>query len=304
MKSITVFTPTFNRAYLLPRLYKSLCEQSSKDFLWLIIDDGSSDNTRELVVQWIAENKIEIQYHYKENGGMHTGHNLANALIETDYNVCVDSDDLLLADSIQTFVRLIKQNKLSENPILAGIIGLNITTTGRIIGNKFPEDKLQSSYQDITYVYKAKGDKKIVFKTKYVKSIEPYPVFPPEKFVPLYFPIVLDAKYEFLCFNENFCIVEYQDDGSTMNIYKQYFSNPKGFRFARSIEIQYFKNIKRKFKSAAHMVSSNVILKKLNLVKGSPNILLTILAIPLGVVFFFYIKSKLNSKRDISEYVK
>jgi glycosyltransferase involved in cell wall biosynthesis len=304
MKSITVFTPTFNRAYLLPRLYKSLCEQSSKDFLWLIIDDGSSDNTRELVEQWIVEAKIEIHYQYKENGGMHTGHNLANALIETDYNVCVDSDDLLLADSIQTFVRLIKQNKLSENPILAGIIGLNITTTGRIIGNKFPEDKLQSSYQDITYVYKAKGDKKIVFKTKYVKSIEPYPVFPPEKFVPLYFPIVLDAKYEFLCFNENFCIVEYQDDGSTMNIYKQYFSNPKGFRFARGIEIQYFKNIKRKFKSAAHMVSSNVILKELNLVKGSPNILLTILAIPLGVVSFFYIKSKLNSKRDISEYVK
>lgn len=304
MKTITVFTPTYNRAHLLPRLYESLCEQTNNDFLWLVIDDGSSDDTKNLVEKWIKEAKIEIQYQYKENGGMHTGHNLAYKLINTEYNICIDSDDFLLTNSIQKIIFLIKKYNLSKNEKLTGIIGLNITTGGKIIGNKFPEDILQTSYQNISYVHKAIGDKKIVFKTENVKKVKPYPTFSSEKFVPLYLPIVLDDEYEYLCFNKNFCIVEYQDDGSTINIYQQYIKNPRGFRYARNVEIIHLKSLKRKYKSAIHLVSSNLILKEINLVKGSPNIALTVLAIPFGIAWYLYIKSKLNSKRDISEYIK
>src|SRR5690606_35774747 len=99
MKTITVFTPTYNRAHLLPRLYESLCRQTSKDFLWLVIDDGSVDNTKEIVQSWIKENIIQIEYHFKENGGMHTGHNMAIKNIKTELCMCVDSDDYLLDDS-------------------------------------------------------------------------------------------------------------------------------------------------------------------------------------------------------------
>ena len=101
MKSITVFTPTYNRAYCLHQVYESLLRQTSKAFQWLIIDDGSTDNTRQLVQQWKNDNKIQIQYHFKANGGMHTGHNAAYQLIETDLNVCVDSDDFLTDNAIE-----------------------------------------------------------------------------------------------------------------------------------------------------------------------------------------------------------
>lgn len=303
MKKITVFTTTFNRAYLLPRLYKSLCEQTNNDFVWLIIDDGSTDNTRELVREWIQEKKIPINYQYKDNGGMHTGHNLAYELIDTEYNVCVDSDDFLLKDSIETFLSLIQTHKISEDNTLTGFIGLNVTIDGTVIGNKFPKDILRSTYQDISYIHNAVGDKKIVFKSKNVKKLDPYPTYSPEKFVPLYFPIVLDSKYEYLCFNTNFCVVEYQDDGSTINIFKQYVKNPQGFRFSRSIELIHFKHFKNRFKSAIHLVSSNLILKEVNLVKGSPSILLTFFAIPFGIAWYFRVKSMLNSKRDISNYI-
>src|SRR5690554_1440544 len=99
-KTITIFTPTFNRAHLLPRLYQSLCSQTSSDFLWLVIDDGSSDGTDELVKEWQEENKIAIEYHFKENGGMHTGHNLAYQVIDTELNVCIDSDDYMPEDAV------------------------------------------------------------------------------------------------------------------------------------------------------------------------------------------------------------
>lgn len=303
MKTITVFTTTYNRAHLLPRLYKSLVDQTNQDFIWVVVDDGSIDNTRTLVEKWLCDAKIEIQYHYKPNGGMHTGHNLAYKMIDTEYNVCVDSDDFLLPNSVDLILNLIKKHDISDNLKLAGIIGLNITTKQKVIGTKFPKDILKSTYQNLAHIHKAVGDKKIVFKTDKIKGVKPYPTFDSENFVPLYFPIVLDLENEYLCFNEYFCIVDYQLDGSTINIYKQYMKNPKGFRFSRKIEMQYLKSRKRKFKSAVHLVSSNLILKELNMIKGSPKLLITILAIPFGIVWYFYIKFKLNSKRDISEYI-
>ena len=98
---ITVFTPAYNRAHTLPRTYESLKRQNNKNFIWLIIDDGSIDNTQELVDQWIKEdNDFIIQYIYKENGGMHTAHNVAYQNITTELNVCIDSDDCLADNAI------------------------------------------------------------------------------------------------------------------------------------------------------------------------------------------------------------
>ena len=95
MKKITVFTPTYNRAGLLVQLYDSLKKQTSKDFVWLIVDDGSTDNTKDVVDGFIKENKIEIDYHYKPNGGKNTAIDLAHEICKTDFIACVDSDDFL-----------------------------------------------------------------------------------------------------------------------------------------------------------------------------------------------------------------
>ena len=99
--TLTIFTPAYNRAYTLHKCYESLKKQTNKDFEWLIIDDGSTDNTRELVQSWIEENLIPIKYHYQKNQGMHGAHNSAYELIDTKLNVCIDSDDYMPDDAVE-----------------------------------------------------------------------------------------------------------------------------------------------------------------------------------------------------------
>ena len=106
MIRLTVFTPAYNRAHTLPRTYESLCNQKCKDFCWLIIDDGSTDDTEQLVKGWMEkDNGFEIQYIYKENGGMHTAHNMAYENITTELNVCVDSDDCMAEDGVAKILK-------------------------------------------------------------------------------------------------------------------------------------------------------------------------------------------------------
>ena len=92
-KTLTIFTPAYNRAHTIDRTYQSLIRQTCKDFLWLIVDDGSTDGTKKLVEGWIRENKIPISYIYQENQGMHGAHNTAYKNITTELNTCIDSDD-------------------------------------------------------------------------------------------------------------------------------------------------------------------------------------------------------------------
>jgi len=137
MELITVFTPTFNRAYILPQLYESLLRQNNKNFIWLIIDDGSSDNTNELVQSWINSNIINIQYHYKVNGGMHTAHNLAYNLINTELNMCIDSDDYLIDNAIEKILTFWGKNKKDS---VGAIYALDATKNNKILGEKYPSD--------------------------------------------------------------------------------------------------------------------------------------------------------------------
>jgi len=300
MKTITVFTPTYNRAYCLHHLYESLLRQTSQDFEWLIIDDGSTDNTKALVSEWVTEKKIDIKYVYQENGGMHTGHNKAYSSIETELNVCIDSDDYMPDDAIEKINFLWK--KYGSNNY-AGLIGLDITISNKIIGNKFPSNIKECTYSELSPKYNVVGDKKIVYRTELVKKYEPYPVFKDEKFVPLYLPIIIDKDFKLLCFNEVFCIVDYQLDGSTLNIYNQYFKNPKGFSYSRKIEMNYLPYNLLKFKSAIHYVSTSIILKNYKFMKESPMKMYTFLALPFGVLLFILLSVKRNRKRNIAKYV-
>ncbi|MCZ8197316.1 MAG: glycosyltransferase family 2 protein [Flavobacterium sp.] len=300
MKTLTIFTPTYNRAYCLHLCYESLLRQTSNDFEWLIVDDGSTDTTKELVQGWINENKIPIRYSYKINQGMHSGHNAAYSQISTELNVCVDSDDYMPDDAVEKIIALWRKYGSDK---YAGLIGLDETINKTIIGTKFPDDVKECTYGELKPKYGVVGDKKIIYRTEVVKQLEPYPIFEGEKFVPLYFPIVIDKEYKLLSFNEVFCTVDYQLDGSTLNIYNQYFKNPKGFSFSRKIEMIYLPFTSQKIKSCIHYVATSIMTKNFGFLKESPKKIFTFLAIPFGIAFYIYLLKKKNKTRDITKYV-
>lgn len=287
MKTLTVFTPTYNRAYLLPKLYKSLCNQTNNDFIWLIIDDGSSDGTDKLVQNWIEENKIKIQYEYKENGGMHTGHNLAYRLIETELNVCIDSDDYMPSNAVD----LILENfdNLSNN--IAGLVGLDAIENGKIIGTKIPEGLQSVKLNELYSLHQVQGDKKIVYRTEIVKKYPKYPVYKHERFVPLdCLYLWIDQDYDLKPLNEVLCIVEYQNDGSTKNMLKQYRRHPNGFAFSRVQRIKLGKTFKERFKNAIHLVSSSIFANNSTWLVKPERPILVLFAIPFGGLLNLYIR--------------
>ena len=139
MVTLTVFTPTYNRAYCLHKGYEALCRQTCKDFEWIIIDDGSTDNTRELVEDWMRkDNGFRIRYAYKENGGLASGYNAAIALTDTELCVCVDSDDYLTDDAVEKVLSFWRAN---GSDCYAGVIGLDCLESGEILGDSLPEQK-------------------------------------------------------------------------------------------------------------------------------------------------------------------
>lgn len=293
MKTITVFTPTFNRAYLLPRLYESLCRQSSQDFIWLVIDDGSTDNTKELVEKWKLENKIQIQYHYKENGGMHTGHNAAYRLIKTELNVCIDSDDYMPDDAIEKIMK--EWDNIADKSNIAGIIGLDADKNGEIIGTKIPENLTKGSLMDLYNKYKVKGDKKLVLRTDIVREYPEYPEYEGEKLVPLGILYMMMGKdYDFVYKNEVYCIVEYQEEGSSHTIFKQYKQSPRGFAYARKIHIKYADNIKNKVKGYLHLISSALFAKDIQLAFKEVNPFMSLILLPFGLLLNLFIRLKIK----------
>ena len=287
--TLTIFTPAYNRAHTIHRTYESLLRQTCKDFIWLVIDDGSTDSTKELVAGWIKEDRIPIQYHWKENGGMHTAHNAAYHLMDTELNTCIDSDDYMPDNAVELIVNLWREKGSDK---YAGIIGLDEEIGGGILGTKFntEETTLTEFYQN-----GGKGDKKLVYRTDIMKELSDYPEFEGEKYVGLGWKYMLaDLKYKLIAVNEVLVIVEYQQDGSSMNMYKQYFRNPKGFAFIRKESMKYHPSLKRRFIEAIHYVNSSIICGNKDFIKESPAKVLTIMSVPFGTILYLYAKYKVS----------
>ena len=292
MGLLTVFTPAYNRGNTLPHTYKSLCDQDCKDFVWLVVDDGSSDNTAELVKDWQdRDNGFEIRYIYKENGGMHTAHNTAYENIDTELNVCIDSDDKMAPGA----VRKIKSawEKVREKNF-AGLIALNADFEGKVIGKGFPEGMSETTLGGY-YAAGGSGDKKLIYRTDVIKKYPPYPVFPGEKYVALaYKYCLIDQDYKLSVLNDVVCNVEYQADGSSATMWKQYLKNPRGFAFWRKVCMEYPETDKRLFIDCIHYVSSSLIARNRYFLEESPRKMLTILALLPGICLtvLVYIRGK------------
>jgi len=294
--TLTVFTPAYNRAYTLHRCYESLLRQTSKDFIWLIIDDGSTDSTKELVQTWMMESIFPIQYHYQRNQGMHGAHNTAYELIDTELNVCIDSDDYLTTDAVEKIVTFWQKHADSK---YAGIIALDATHEGTIIGTTLPMDKKHTTLSGF-YSSGGKGDKKLIYRTSVMRKYPPYPVFEGEKYVGLSYKYILaDQDYTMLIMNEVVCIVEYMPDGSSLNMINQYRNNPRGFAEFRKLVMAYSPDFKSRFRQCIHYVSNSIMLHNKYFIKESPCKCITILAIPFGVLLYFYIIN--TSKKTVGK---
>ena len=294
MATLTVFTPLYNRKNTLKRTYESLCKQTNKDFIWMIIDDGSTDNPYEEIEKWLAkDNGFEIKYIYKENGGMHTAHNTAYENIYTELNVCIDSDDYMPDNAVELILDCWKENK---DKGYAGIIALDYAdSTKAVIGKELPKDKNSTTLMGY-YNNGGVGDKKLIYRTDIIKSTPPYPVFENEKYVALAYKYhIIDEKYEMKILNECVCIVDYQMDGSSTNMYRQYMRNPKGFAFWRKEQMRHAVNFKQKIKACVHYVSSSLICGNKHFIKESPEKFLTIIAVPFGFALKILIKHKAKS---------
>lgn len=223
-KLLTIFTPAYNRGDTLPTLFESLLRQSSFDFKWLIIDDGSTDNTKE-VVSGFNTDKFEIEYHLKENGGKHTAINKALEIIDTELTFIVDSDDYLTDDAVETIGQYYDKWKDKD---IASMVFLMGYPSGECNGGEFlSSDKLSWYVKDVIN-NRLLGDRAMVFVTEKLKEF-PFPVYEGERFMseavqwmPLY------RKYPFVPVNKIIYIAEYLDGGLTKQGKKMRLKNPLG----------------------------------------------------------------------------
>lgn len=221
---LSIVTATYNRAYRLPRLYESLCAQTDHDFEWVVVDDGSVDETKALIDLWIQEGKLDIRYFYKENGGFHTAMNLGISEAIGTFVLKMDSDDFLLENAVER----IRHYSLSDlwvsgdgkrNRELCGICFLDVDISGNVIGDKFKRDYFIGDYISDRINAGIKGDKSEVGLTKKLKEV-PHIVMPEGKsnmgsncvWIPL------AKKYDMLFVNESFYVADYADDGLTKSV--------------------------------------------------------------------------------------
>ena len=315
MKTLTVFTPAYNRAHTIGRTYQSLCRQSCYDFEWLVVDDGSADNTRELIKSFLTDIVVvndsefygfsvdapwlKVHYIYQENQGMHGAHNTAYDAIHTELNTCIDSDDYMPDGAVEKILNLWNSLSNEEKKQYAGIIALDVDDKNlKVIGCELPTDRKSTTLSGY-YERGGKGDKKQIYRTEVIKSTPRYPLFEGERYVGLaYKYMLIDQQYELLILNEPVCVVEYQLDGSSYGMYKQYWNNPKGWSFYRRNEMLYTKGLKRKMMVCVYYVSSSIISKNKRFIAESPCKFATICSIPIGVMLYFYIKRKVKSNAN------
>ena len=226
---ITIFTPSYNRCNNLKKLYNSLIEQTDKDFMWYVIDDGSTDNTSNYIESLKKENKINIIYLYKKNEGKHSTFNKLFSTCPTKYFLCVDSDDYLLPDAIK-----IINNKLLSyfDDDIWGVTGPRKKENGQLYSQWKIGNNYKLKFCELYSKYKYVGDTYIIMDVEKIKRYK-FPVYPNEKLVPenvLY--DFLDNKYYIKSSSYQFYVGEYISDGYTKNANKLLNNSPNGIYYA------------------------------------------------------------------------
>lgn len=262
--NLTIFTPTYNRAHLLPKLYESLKKQTNKNFIWLIVDDGSKDNTEELVSAWKKEkNDFVIDYYKKENGGKNTAIDFSNQVCKTEYIVCIDSDDFLTDNAIDEMYCDI--DAMKEQKDVCGVV----TKRAKYDGTPFQENWVDEDYKKIKFNDLAKTygyymDTCLLFKTNIIKQFH-FPKFEGENFVTecVYYDQFLNDYY-MLAGPNVYYLAEYQPDGYTAQGMKVFFKNPRGYLYFAKQKLYYARKNKSSLKEKIGSAARYCAWKKLN----------------------------------------
>lgn len=230
-KELTIFTPTYNRIELLTKLYKSLLRQTNNNFTWLIIDDGSSDDTTKIVLDWVKKSLIDIKYVYQDNSGKHVAHNKAIELSKTDLFVCVDSDDILTDNAVNLILNYWHKDKVDYS--FVGYCFRKGDMNANPTGKNWINDNRTISFFDLYEEYRYRGELVLVWITKALKKFK-FPIFKEEKFVTenvLYYQASYTKQVKLL--NDIFYLFEYKPDGYTKQGDKLYYRNPYGYAIYR-----------------------------------------------------------------------
>ena len=286
---ITILTPTYNRGYIIKKAYESLLTQSDKNFEWLIIDDGSNDNTKEIVNDFIRENKINIRYYKKENGGKHTAVNYGVKKAKGDIIIILDSDDFLTSDAVEKINKY--WIKYCNNEKICALSFLKMYPNEKIVGKRYNGSEIISDHISFRYNKGILGDMAEVFKTSVLKKY-PFPVFGNERFLSetiVWNKIALDYKTVYI--NEAIYVCEYLEDGLSKNCLKSRIKCPIGsLENAKVFLNQKFKLSIRIKNSIIYTGFSLIARKKIKeIIKYSDSDLLVILFIPLGFLFYLFL---------------
>lgn len=283
---ITIFTPTLNRAYILPNLYNSLLFQNDLCFEWVIVDDGSTDNTEELVRSWITEGKITIKYKKQVNQGKHIAINTGVQLAKGELFFIVDSDDDLTLNAIGIIRRFWCSNKPSNE--ISGIISYRQFHDGRLVGTRLPEEIHRTKLRDMGKLGSI-GDKVVIYRTDIMKRF-PFPKFEGERF--LGESIVfnqIDDEYDMLVMDQRIYNFDYQGDGLSQDFRKLYRNNPNGFLLQFEQNLKYADKYVIRLKITAHIACLSWHLNKIRSYFKNGNIFFRIVAFPIGLLLNFKI---------------
>lgn len=233
MSSITIITPTYNRADLLPRLYESLLTQTSMDFEWMVVDDGSLDNTEELIQRYRQEDKIPVYYEKQPNAGKHTALNRGISKIKSELTFIVDSDDYLTPDAVEIILSYHKKYRNTDN--FCGYSFLRCHQDGRVNTAYFPEDEKIGTYLSVRINGNIGGDKAEVFCTGILKRY-PFPVFEGEKYMPEDAVwMQMSGPYRMLHVNKCIYICDYLEGGLTNTGRRMKIQSPRGMMFRSKV---------------------------------------------------------------------
>lgn len=244
---ITVITPTYNRAHTLGGCYESLKKQTCKLFKWLIIDDGSSDHTDILINKWIREGFVNITYHKKSNGGKASALNYALDIIDTEYIVCLDSDDTFDHKAIEIALNYLETIRLNDK--YCGILALRTGRDNKVLGGReIPSGIKDITLADIENKYKIRSEVICFYKSSIMKDFR-FPKIPNEKFIsPAYLEYEISKQYKYLVSKDRICYCEYLEDGLTKNKKKIIQSNPIGYTLVKKQSFELAEKIDRKIK--------------------------------------------------------